>query len=211
MPCALACPIAVIGERQERVRKRPFALKANVSVRPTPVSGDDEMLAPKRSLADSGRLNQTGSETKLHTSPFLARSRECYKFPKGSMAKSHQRLLGWLVMIVFFFSPLTLAIVKPNIFDIVLRFAIRYYLVLIIPVWMHGYCLWTAYIRRHSRSTRIAFLVFCGISVASFGWLATHFTFFVYCAVTAIPGVCLIATDLLSGESRIRSRFLEKR
>jgi|ERR1700722_9255252 len=123
------------------------------------------------------------------------------------MVKSHQRLVTWLLMILLFFFPLTLAIVKPSIFDIALRFSIRYYLVLIIPVWMHGYYLWIAFIRRGSRSTRNAFLVFCGISVASFGCLATHFTFFGYCLVTAIPGTYLIATNLLTGKSKIRGRL----
>jgi hypothetical protein len=33
--------------------------------RPTPVSDDDEMLAPKRPLAGSGRLIEWRSETKL--------------------------------------------------------------------------------------------------------------------------------------------------
>ena len=94
----------------------------------------------------------------------------------------------------------------PDIFTLGLRFVLRYYLELALPVWTHVYGLWVAYSRRSSRYNRFAFMAFFFTSIISFICLARTFTYHVFWGVTVIPMLYLVVSDLLSAKSRLLGR-----
>ncbi len=112
----------------------------------------------------------------------------------------------WVMLLC---SPMVLMILKPGCFTVGLRFVLRYNLELALPVFMHAVGLWVVYGRRSSKRGRLAFATFVCISVVSFGWLATTFTYRVFWAVTVTPVLYVILSDLLIGKSRLLAKSLD--
>ena len=113
-----------------------------------------------------------------------------------------KRIATWLIVIVLC-TPMVLMAWYPDIFTVGLRFVLRYYLELVIPIWMHTYGLWVAYSRRSGTYGRLAFAIFCGLSIGSFAYLSYAFTNRVFWNVTIVPSLYIIISDLLSGKSRL--------
>jgi hypothetical protein len=91
----------------------------------------------------------------------------------------------------------------PDLFTIALSFVLRYRLELAIPIWMHAYSLTVAYSRRSNSRARFAFVAFCCISAGALAYLAYSYTYQHFGLVTIVPGGYLVASDLLSGKSRL--------
>jgi hypothetical protein len=113
-----------------------------------------------------------------------------------------KRIAAWL-MVFALCSPMVLMAWYPDIFTVGLRFVLRYHIELALPLWMHAYGLWVAYSRRSNPRSRFAFVAYCCISIAAFGYLAHSFTYQVFWVVTVVPAIYIIMSDLLSGKSRL--------
>ena len=113
-----------------------------------------------------------------------------------------QRIAAWLVILAIC-TPMVLMAWYPDIFTTGLRFVLHYYLELALPLWTHAYGLWVAYFRRSSTYGRLAFAIFCGLSIGSFAYLSYAFTNRVFWNVTTVPAMYIIISDLLSGKSRL--------
>lgn len=117
-----------------------------------------------------------------------------------------ERAVAW-IFVLLVCSLFALMIWKPDIFTLSLRFVLRYYLELILPLFMHGYGLWVAYSRCSNPRGHFAFVVFCCTSAISFALLAITFTYHLFWGVTVIPPfLYIIVSDLLSGNSRLLAK-----